>query len=164
MADGKDRAANVFGNEQDPKVYEKACRGKEGFIKKFGDDSATVYHLRAEKTPAIGDILGVKNLVMDETGADGLDLYADAAASPAAPATVSILPSSKRSKDALIRSMSSLMVDFAAPNNSQNSLRVWIRLGVSVSIRVNAPRRSFRLILSMCPVLSFRMIFLFFLL
>ena len=87
MADGKDRAASVFGNEQDPKVYEKACRGKEGYIKKFGDDSATVYHLRAENTPAIGDILGVKNLVMDETGAGGLDLYADAAASPVPPET-----------------------------------------------------------------------------
>ncbi len=87
MADGQDRAASVFGNEQDPKVYEKACRGKEGFIKKFGDDSAAVYHLRAEDTPAIGDILGVRNLVMAEKGAAGLDLYADAAACPAAPAT-----------------------------------------------------------------------------
>ena len=50
--------------------------------------------------------------------------------------------------------MSSLMVDLAAPNSSQNSLRVWIQLGVSVNILVKAPRRSLRLILSMLGSLN----------
>ena len=87
MANGQDRAASVFGNEQDAKVYEKACQGKEKFIKKFGDDSQTVYHLAATDTPAIGGILGVRNLVLAGEGAPALDLAADAAAQPAAPAT-----------------------------------------------------------------------------
>ena len=89
MADGNDRAASVFGNDQDPKVYEKACRGKEGFIKKFGDDSEAVYHLQAVPTPAIGELLGVRNLRLAKGGAaaPALDLAADAAAQPAAPTT-----------------------------------------------------------------------------
>lgn len=89
MANGEDRAASVFGNAQDPKVYEKACRGKEGFVKKFGDDSGTVYHLRATSTPAIGELLGVRNLRLAKGGAaaPALDLAADAAAQPPAPAT-----------------------------------------------------------------------------
>ncbi len=81
MATSTDRAASVFGNEQDAKVYEKACRGKEAYIKKFGDDSDAVYHLHAENIPAIGDILGVRNLVLADGGAaaPALDLAADAA-------------------------------------------------------------------------------------
>ena len=50
----------------------------------------------------------------------------------------------------------SLMVDFAAPNISQNSPSVCMRFGVSVSMRVIAPRRSLRLILSMRPALLIR--------
>ena len=89
MADGMDRAASVFGNEQDEKVYQKACRGKENFLKKFGDDTDAVYHLQATGTPAIGELLDVRSLAMAPGGEDAaaLDLAVDAAAHPAASTT-----------------------------------------------------------------------------
>ena len=89
MADGMDRAASVFGNEQDEKVYQKACRGKENFLKKFGDDTDAVYHLQATGTPAIGELLDVRSLAMAPGGEDAaaLDLAVDAAAHPVAATT-----------------------------------------------------------------------------
>jgi len=76
MASAKDRAAEVFGNAIDHKTFEKAVKSKEKYAKKFGDDSAAIYHLAACDLPVVGEALGVRNLVM----CDGspLDLAADA--------------------------------------------------------------------------------------
>ena len=77
MESANDRALSAFGNEQDARTYKKAVKGKEGFLKKFGDDTDAVYHLAAADVPVIGAALGVRNLVM---GSEALDLAADAAA------------------------------------------------------------------------------------
>ena len=81
-----DRAKSAFGNQQDERTYRKALKSKNGFVKRFGDDSQAVYHLRSADVPVIGDALGVRNLVMAD-GDEPLDLAADAAAAPAAART-----------------------------------------------------------------------------
>ena len=40
-----DRTSVIFGNAIDQKTVKKAEKSKAKFIKKFGDDSAKVYHL-----------------------------------------------------------------------------------------------------------------------
>ena len=52
MESANDRALSAFGNEQDARTYKKAVKGKEGFLKKFGDDTDAVYHLAAADVPA----------------------------------------------------------------------------------------------------------------
>ena len=81
-----DRAQNAFGNQQDKRTYKKAVRGKQGFIKRFGDDSDAIYHLAPADVPVIGDALGVRNLVMASDGTP-LDLAGDAATHPATSTT-----------------------------------------------------------------------------
>ena len=81
MALASDRARSAFGNQQDDATYRKAVRGKEKFLKKFGDDSNAIYHLAASDVPVIGSALGVRNLVMAD-GDTPLDLAGDAAAAP----------------------------------------------------------------------------------
>ena len=80
MDSTNDRARSAFGNEQDKATYQKAVKGKEKFLKKFGDDTDAIYHLASADVPVIGEALGVRNLVM---GDEPLDLAADAAAAPA---------------------------------------------------------------------------------
>ncbi|MBR3224091.1 MAG: hypothetical protein IKF78_02070 [Atopobiaceae bacterium] len=82
-----DRAKYIFGNEIDDSTYRKAQASKANFQKRFGDDSATVYHLAAQELPVIGDRLGVRNLVAS-TGDEPLDLLSDAQAQQV-PATTS---------------------------------------------------------------------------
>ena len=80
MDSTSDRARSAFGNEQDEATYKKAVRGKEKFLRKFGDDTQAVYHLASADVPVIGEALGVRNLVMGS--GEPLDLAADAAAAP----------------------------------------------------------------------------------
>lgn len=61
-----DRSKVIFGNEISERVYRKAVKGKEKFIRRFGDDSSCEYHLSAEPAPAIGEILGVKQLSISD--------------------------------------------------------------------------------------------------
>ena len=76
-----DRAKIIFGNEISDKAYAKACKSKESFIKRFGDDSEAVYHLAATELPVVGERLGVRNLVMAH-GGTALDMQAYASAAP----------------------------------------------------------------------------------
>ena len=62
-----DRSKFIFENEMWKRDYNKAKKNKKKLAKKHGDDSSKVYHLKAVDTHAIGDTLGVKNLVMSET-------------------------------------------------------------------------------------------------
>ena len=78
MAEFVDRARVIFGNTMKDKDYRAAEKSKEGFIKKFGDDSDAVYHLGTADLPVIGERLGVKNLVMAD-GDTPLDLTGDTA-------------------------------------------------------------------------------------
>ncbi len=57
-----DRSKVIFGNKMSDSAYRKAVANKQKFIRKFGDDTAKQYHLRAEPAPAVGDILGIKKL------------------------------------------------------------------------------------------------------
>ena len=84
MASMNDRARSAFGNQQDEATYRKAVKGKEKFLKKFGDDTNAVYHLASADVPVIGKALGVRNLVM---GTEPLDLEQDAASAALPPVT-----------------------------------------------------------------------------
>ena len=86
MEASTDRARSVFGNEQDEATYQKAVQSKERFLRRFGDDTATAYHLQAAPTPVIGDLLGVRNLVVSPSGTP-LDIRADASGAPQPPTT-----------------------------------------------------------------------------
>ena len=59
-----DRARTIFGNEMPEREFRKAVRNKGRLMKRYGDDSKTTYRLSAEPAPAIGDCLGVKNIVI----------------------------------------------------------------------------------------------------
>ena len=60
-----DRAKVIFGNPVADRDYQKACRQKEKFRKKFGDDSGTDYYFAAEDNAMLAPI-GVKNLVLTD--------------------------------------------------------------------------------------------------
>ncbi len=60
-----DRAKVIFGNPVSDRDYQKACRQKEKFRKKFGDDSGTDYYFAAEDNAVLAPI-GVKNLVLTD--------------------------------------------------------------------------------------------------
>lgn len=79
----EDRARIIFGNELDEQDYEKACKAQAANVKKFGDDSATPYHLSAELAPVVGTRLGVRWLRLAEGGLTPFDVHADAAAAAA---------------------------------------------------------------------------------
>ena len=56
----------IFGNPMPAKVVRKAEKSKRKFIKKYGDDSKTLYPVRLEKNPYIGDRLGVVNVLVGD--------------------------------------------------------------------------------------------------
>ena len=62
----KDRSKVIFGNEIPEKTVKKANKGKEKYIKKFGDDSNKEYHLSLVDIPTL-DFIGAKNLVLSDT-------------------------------------------------------------------------------------------------
>ncbi len=82
-----DRSRAIFGNEMGEKAYRKACKAKEGYLRRFGDDSALECHLAASELPAIGETLGVRGLWPAAAGSQPLDIRADAAAAPLPPET-----------------------------------------------------------------------------
>ncbi len=57
-----DRTSVIFGNPIDAKTVAKAEKSKRKFMRKFGDDTETVYHLGLEDIPQIKEI-GIRNLV-----------------------------------------------------------------------------------------------------
>ena len=61
-----EKSKKVFGNELPLSVYHKAVRNKEKFMRKYGDDSDKIYHLDTVPAPAIGNLLGVKNIIISD--------------------------------------------------------------------------------------------------
>lgn len=59
-----DKAKIIFGNIIDNTSYKKACKSKKKYIKKFGDDSKKDYPVKIQKNAFIGDLLGVKNVLV----------------------------------------------------------------------------------------------------
>ena len=64
-----ERSREIFGNRMKESVYKKALNSKERYIKKFGDDSGKDYRFSVKDNAVIGDLLGVKDLVL-ETGTE----------------------------------------------------------------------------------------------
>ena len=63
-----DKSKVIFGNKMSRATYKKAVRGKKGYVKKFGDDSNADYELMIRDNKHIGDILGVKDIVVARPG------------------------------------------------------------------------------------------------
>ena len=61
-----ERSKEIFGNILPDKVVRKAVKSKNKYIKKFGDDSQSSYPITIQDNPYIGDLLGVKNLLVGD--------------------------------------------------------------------------------------------------
>lgn len=61
-----DRTSIIFGNVISPKIIKKADKSKAKFVKKFGDDSQSVYHMSLETNPTLEN-LNISNLVSSDT-------------------------------------------------------------------------------------------------
>lgn len=62
-----DLSKKIFGNTISEKDYKKACKTQKRFIKKFGDDRNTVYNFKLEDNPVLTPVMGVKNIVLDNS-------------------------------------------------------------------------------------------------
>ena len=60
----EDRAKTIFGNSISQRDYEKALKSKRGYEKKFGDDTDKEYDVIVKDNEHIGDVLGVKNIII----------------------------------------------------------------------------------------------------
>ena len=61
-----ERSEVIFGNSQPGSVVRKAVKSKKKYAKKFGDDSGRDYSARVIENKYIGDILGVRNIVIGD--------------------------------------------------------------------------------------------------
>ncbi len=61
-----EKSREIFGNVMSERDYAKALRTKEKMIAKYGDDSDKDYPLSAVPAPAIGDSLGVQQIIIGE--------------------------------------------------------------------------------------------------
>lgn len=59
----EDKSSSIFGNPIDKKTIKKGIKSKNKFIKKFGDDSKTKYHLSSVDVSCLKE-MGVENLVL----------------------------------------------------------------------------------------------------
>ncbi len=82
-----DQAAVIFGNVMDAATYRKACDNKNKFVKKFGDDTRSTFHIKAVDAPVIGPRFGTRLVVPADEGEGEFDIYADAASQPVPPKT-----------------------------------------------------------------------------
>ncbi|MBO4365839.1 MAG: hypothetical protein J5804_06070 [Eggerthellaceae bacterium] len=62
MRQDADRSASVFGNAISTRGYRSAQKSKQGYVRRFGDDSDMPHHLQIQPLPVIGQTLGVRNL------------------------------------------------------------------------------------------------------
>lgn len=70
MFTNMDMSKVIFGNDISKNVCKKAEKSKRKYIRKFGDDSNEHYHLTVEENKSIGDMIGVKDLVMSSQPLD----------------------------------------------------------------------------------------------
>ena len=61
------RSQSVYGNEQKASTVRKAEKSKKKYIKKFGDDSNANYSAEVADNAYIGEMLGVKNIVIGKS-------------------------------------------------------------------------------------------------
>ena len=62
-----ERSESVYGNEQKASTVRKAEKSKKKYIKKFGDDSNADYSAEVVENAYIGEMLGVKNIVIGKS-------------------------------------------------------------------------------------------------
>lgn len=62
----EDKSSVIFGNQIDKRTISKAVKQQKKFLKKFGDDRNTKYHLAAVDNPVLTPIMGVKILVLSD--------------------------------------------------------------------------------------------------
>lgn len=67
-----EKSKTIFGNNISNKVYNKAVKNKNKYLKKFGDDSSTRYTLSVEENEIVGPCLGIKNIVA-KNGEESID-------------------------------------------------------------------------------------------
>ena len=60
-----EKTRSIFGNNIDSKTVKKAKKTCKKYLKRFGDDRNTKYHLALEKNKVLSE-LGTKNLVISE--------------------------------------------------------------------------------------------------
>ena len=65
-----DRSKIIFGNPISDADYKSALRSKEGYIKRFGDDSGVSYPVVLRKNPVIGDMLGIADVLLQDGEGD----------------------------------------------------------------------------------------------
>ncbi len=66
MGEMEDKSKVIFGNVMPDKVYRKAVKSKEKYLKKYPDDPDVSYNARIRKNPVIGDSLGVMDIRLEE--------------------------------------------------------------------------------------------------
>ncbi len=66
----EEKSKVIFGNVMPDKVYKKAVKSKNSYIKKFGDDSDVNYVPVIKDNEYIGESLGVKNIRLNEGESD----------------------------------------------------------------------------------------------
>ena len=62
----EEKSKVIFGNVMSDKIYKKAVKSKNKFIKKFGDDTNVDYPVYIQKNDRIGDALGVYDILLKE--------------------------------------------------------------------------------------------------
>lgn len=56
---------HIYGNQLNQKAINKGRKTRERFIKKYGDDSNSIYHLALSENPVLND-LGTSNLILSD--------------------------------------------------------------------------------------------------
>ncbi|MEI7885166.1 MAG: hypothetical protein WCI30_07425 [Clostridia bacterium] len=64
-----EKSKSIFGNEISDKVFKKALKAKKKHVKKFGDDSKTIYPLSVVENATLAAYLGIKNIVISTENA-----------------------------------------------------------------------------------------------
>ena len=62
----KDRAGAIFGKRKEKKAYRTAVKFQKKYIRAFGDDSDADYKVTVMDNPHIGELLGVKNVLVGD--------------------------------------------------------------------------------------------------
>ena len=72
-----DKSKVIFGNEMPKKVYKKAVKSKQSYVKRFGEDEEIIYTAQISKNKHIGEELGVMDVSVTSEpkteGAAGFD-------------------------------------------------------------------------------------------
>lgn len=66
-----ERSKVIFGNPVSDKIYQKACKSKAKYQKKFGDDSQVIYPLTTAPNPILEPHIGVHDIQIGKSAGAG---------------------------------------------------------------------------------------------